>query len=269
MAKIDLIKKDMTPLYKMSRQEVEDEIKNIWLETIPVGTVLELKQYIKDKRDRFCKEGDAKIIGLDAMLKADLLELCEHRGVPASRHTTKALMIQRLKANLSKDEKVFGSDILPFGKHKDETFEAILARDMAYTQWAVETVMENGSRGCHPEMVRFATWADEQISGSADRVDKARLIKIKEHDAAEKQKVIVKLEEKMIKKEDTEFYAIGEQSSASSASVPGKHKSMKSELEAAASAKQFEKVLQDVESLTSDQIMALAKKIGTRMDATM
>ena len=166
---------------RMNRAECEAEIRNHWDEEVPEGfSVLELKQYIKEKREAAGPDPDTAegevIKGLSRMKKYEVKGLCEKLGISTTENMTRDKMVYLVKEH-TRQEMNPEDTVMTFGKHAHQSFGVIMKEDKAYVEWAIETVMENGGKGIHPLLKKLAEWGDGVFAGEG-RPSKASAIKI-------------------------------------------------------------------------------------------
>ena len=149
-------------LSSMRVREVDEELRQWGIEPAALSlTVLEKKSLLKEKRQE--NDPEAQSLGLSRKKKADLVSMCNDRGIRMTGNETVPQLTRRIKEFEAQRTPAVSTQVLGFGRHSELTYQQLVDQFPAYAQWCVDTAMEGQS---NPLLERFAVWYEQ--SHSAD-----------------------------------------------------------------------------------------------------
>ena len=126
-------------------------------------TVPGMREALKNVRQHEMKLPEKKAAPLSNRSKIELGQIASSEGVGLDGSETVEQIKQKIQAmRLSQDptQQYVKNQLMPFGKHKDKSFEWIRAHDPTFVIWASATVADH-ENVCHAAIVEFVMKANK------------------------------------------------------------------------------------------------------------
>ena len=158
--------------WNMNKESVRAELRQREITFHQSWTVPELRTVLMEARaqDPNCKKAENHMKGISKLSLEDLIKLAQEAKLELPPKPTRGWLLLALRQARSTPEET----VVPFGKFKGWMYREI---PQGYLSWAIAEVASVGEAVSHPDLVRLASWAKENMELKQETLQKMNQLK--------------------------------------------------------------------------------------------